>query len=78
LAKTYSLYKAGMKPFVFSKQKFMAKNGGEEPIGLFNPVDHKDFWHSDCDNIKYFQNDIERLTSDATKFATNIHSDKFL
>jgi|LauGreDrversion4_2_1035121.scaffolds.fasta_scaffold42383_1 hypothetical protein len=30
-----------------------------EPVG-FDPCDFKEYWLRDCDNIKYFQNEIER------------------
>lgn len=77
LAKTYSLYKAGMKPVVFSTKKF-AETNGKTPKSDDPFWGNKYGWYRACENIKYVQNDIPRYCVDATKFATNLNNNKFL
>jgi cytosolic carboxypeptidase protein 2/3 len=52
LSKTYSLYKQGMKPVVFSLKKFHQKYPGRE--NELDPPSNKDCWQRACENIKYF------------------------
>lgn len=58
LAKTYSLYKQGMKPVVFSKNKFLAKH--PHAVQPLDPAELPDGWQRGCENIKYFQNELPR------------------
>lgn len=52
LSKTYSLYKQGMKPAVFSLATFRSKHPGLQDHP--NPLEFKDCWERGCENIKYF------------------------
>ena len=56
LAKPYSLYKAGMKPVVFSQKKFDEQKE-VNPSAFWGD---KFGWFRGCENIKYFQNEIPR------------------
>lgn len=51
LAKTYSLYRAGMKPVVFSLKEFQKKY--PEKAKDLNPIQHREGWQRACENIKY-------------------------
>ena len=63
LAKTFSLFKVGMKPVVFSLKKYKLKYPDRYPDVY---TEDRDGWERGCENIKYFENDITRMNS---KFA---------
>lgn len=58
LGKTYSLYKQGMKPMVFSLKKWLQKNPhlADDPY----PTSYRDGWLRGGENIKYVQNEYQR------------------
>ena len=63
LAKSYSLYKVGMKPMVFSLNEFKKANPDHQ--GPVDPSEHKEHWQRAGDKIEYFQNKIPRYETNS-------------
>ena len=62
LAKTYSLYKQGMKPMVFSLKNFK-KQCPDFDCSNENFLKQTEYWQRGCEKITYEQNEIPRYST---------------